>query len=178
MVSKKTKAKVKPRVQADLAIVADCGKDGVEPVYATAYLLMDRAYVLIEPAGARRLRVTLRPKAGRSARELAALKSAFDSELASQKVRWTVARNNKSVREYIAENALSLAAEYAARPAAGTAPTTEELTDAQKSEIERLIAEVETEISQMNDKKQRPDAKSTALSWEAAQAAQKDGLTS
>jgi hypothetical protein len=80
------------------------------------------------------------------------------------------------VREYVAENALALAQEFAARAAAAPAePAAEQLTTEQRSEIERLIAEVEAEISSMNVKKEHVDAKGAALSWEAGQQTEKGG---
>ncbi|MDE2511767.1 MAG: hypothetical protein KGL74_11655, partial [Elusimicrobia bacterium] len=138
-------------------------------------LFMDRAYAFIEGDKAKSLIVTLRPKAARGASGLAALKRAFEDELSTQKLRWAVARNNLPVREYVAENALALSAEFAARAAAPAEPAAEELTADQRSEIERLIAEVETEISEMNAKKAGAPAKDAALSWEAAQETEKGG---
>ena len=145
------------------------GADGPEPVLGAAYLMMDRAYALVEPAASGALRVTLRPKGARGAAELKALESAFQDELAAQRLRWAVARNNASVREYVAENAIALAEEFASRAQAAPEPAAEQLTADQRSEIERLIAEVETEISEMNREKALPDPNGASRSWEAAQ---------
>lgn len=144
----------------------------LEPLYGAAYLMIDRAYVQLAPDGARGLRVTLLPKKDRDPAALAALRKAFETEYEAQKLRWTIARNNRDVREYVAENALTLAAEFAARPAAPGAPASaaDVLTDDQRSEIERLIAEVETEIKTMNDSRAPQDSKAAARSWEAARA--------
>ena len=164
----------KKAIAADeVSLELDGSVHGPEPILGAAYLMMDRAYAFVESAKAKTLRVTLRPKGARGAADLAALKQAFADELAAQKLRWAVARNNREVREYVAENALALSAEFAARAAAAPAATvSDELTAQQRGEIERLIAEVETEISQMNVKKEPVDA---ALSWEAAQDARKGG---
>ena len=152
----------------------DARPDGPEPILGAAYLLMDRAYAFVSGDKAKTLSVTLRPKGARGAAELSALKRAFEEELSAQKLRWAVARNNRPVREYVAENALALAQEFAARAAAAPAePAAEQLTSEQRSEIERLIAEVEAEITQMNVKKELPDPKGAALSWEAVQQAEK-----
>lgn len=170
----KVKSAKKPSAAAgELVFELDARSDGPEPILGAAYLLMDRAYALVSGDKAKALTVTLRPKGARGKAELAALKRAFEDELTAQRLRWAVARNNRPVREYVAENALALAQEFAARAAAPAAPAAEQLTSEQRSEIERLIAEVEAEITQMNVKKEHPDAKGAALSWEAAQQADK-----
>jgi His-Xaa-Ser system protein HxsD len=163
------------RPSAEVTIKARVGKSGAEPILGAAYLMMDRAYVLVSGDKKKALTVTLRPKAGRGAAALAALRKDFAAELAAQELRWAVARNNRSIREYVAENALALSQEYAARSAAPAEPASEPLTGEQRSEIERLIAEVETEIAAMNAKKDHAGAKETSQSWEAAQDVRKAG---
>jgi His-Xaa-Ser system protein HxsD len=152
-----------------LSFTLDVKKLGLETALGAAYLMMDRALVSLEGDKTKALNVTLRPKPGHDA---AAVKAAFEAELESQKLRWAVARNNRSVREYVAENAVSLAQQ---KPAPAAEPAVEQLTDAQRSEIERLIAEVETEIKEMNAKKAVADPKGVAPSWEAQQEARKGG---
>jgi His-Xaa-Ser system protein HxsD len=172
---KKAVAKKSGASAGEVTFSLDVRKEGLEPILGAAYLLMDRAYAMIDGDKAKSLKVTLRPKAGRTAADLSALKRAFEDELAAQRLRWAVARNNQPVREYVAENALALSEEFAKRAAAPAAePQSEQLTADQRSEIERLIAEVETEISQMNAKKD-PAPKEAALSWEAAQESEKGG---
>ena len=160
----------------EITFELDARPDGPEPIFGAAYLLMDRAYAFVSGDKAKMLNVTLRPKGARGAADLAALKRAFEDEVAAQRVRWAVARSNRPVREYVAENALALAQEFAARASSAPGePAAEQLTPEQRSEIERLIAEVETEISQMNAKKEHAETKGAALSWEAAQEAEKGG---
>ena len=165
-----------PTRAGEITFELEARTDGPEPILGAAYLLMDRAYAFISGDKAKTLSVTLRPKGARGAADLAALKRVFEEEFAAQKLRWAVARNNRSVREYVAENAIALAKEFAERAlSSAAAPAAEQLTAEQRSEIERLIAEVEAEISQMNVKKEHPDAKGAALSWEAAQKSGKGG---
>jgi His-Xaa-Ser system protein HxsD len=140
-----------------------------EEILGAAYLMMDRAFVLVEGDKKTSVRVSLRPKSARDKNALQALKTAFEAELSSQKIRWAVSRNNRDLREYVAENALALNEEFASRKAPAAEPPAENLTADQRAEIERLIAEVETEISQMNAKNELPDPKAVAQSWEAAQ---------
>lgn len=155
---------------AGLSFSLDVKKLGLETALGAAYLMMDRAWVWLEGDRSRTLIVALEPKPGFDA---ASVKAAFEAELESQKLRWAVARNNRSVREYVAENAVSLAQQKPAAPQAEAAP--EQLTDEQRSEIERLIAEVESEIKDMNAKKAVPDPKGVAPSWEAQQETRKAG---
>lgn len=162
----------------EVTLSLDVRREGLEAILGAAYLMMDRAYAVLGGDKRKSLTVTLRPKAGRGAAELKALKSAFEAELTAQKLRWAVARNNQSVREYVAENAISLAEEFSKRAVAPAEPAAEQLTTEQRSEIERLIAEVETEISEMNTKKELADPKGKTLSWEAAQEKGKGGAAS
>jgi His-Xaa-Ser system protein HxsD len=151
----------------DVIAELDPRKTGLEPILGAAYLMIDRAYVLVEGDAKKALKITLRPKAARTAEARAALAVDFGAELEAQRVRWQIARNNQSIREYVAENSLTLAQEFASRPAPGAAPAAEQLTSDQRAEIERLIAEVETEIKAMNEQKAHPDPKGAAQSWEA-----------
>ncbi|UPT75708.1 MAG: hypothetical protein M0D55_08565 [Elusimicrobiota bacterium] len=152
----------------------DVKAHGLEPVLGAAYLLTDRAYVALGGDRAKILTVTLRPKNAKALKPRA-LADEFLSDLASQKVRWAVAKNNQPVREYVAEQAVLIATgqiKPAAPAAAAPEPAVDELTDAQRLEIEKLIAEVESEIKTMNADKAKPsvaDPKNAALSWEAAQ---------
>lgn len=155
--------KTKPAASG-LTFTLDVKKLGLEPALGAAYLMMDRAWVTLEGDKTKSLVVVLSPKPGTKAADV---RAAFEAELASQVLRWAVAKNNRSVREYVAENAVALAQQKPAAPAAEAAP--EQLTDDQRSEIERLIAEVESEIKDMNAKKAVADPKGVSPSWEAQQ---------
>lgn len=131
--------------------------------------MTDRAYARLDGDKAKSLRVTLTPKGPRGAKAVAALRDAFLAEFESQKVRWAIAVANKPIREYLVENAVALA-QGRAEPAPAAPAAAEELTADQRAEIERLIAEVETEIREMNDGQALPDPKGVSPSWEARQA--------
>ncbi len=156
----------------------DVKAHGLEPILGAAYLLMDRAYVLLSGDRAKTLVVALRAK-NPKALSPKALAAEFVADFAAQKVRWAVARNNQPVREYIAEQAVLIASGKIQPPAAPAAaapePAVDQLTDDQRLEIEKLIAEVEAEIKTMNADKAKPsvaDPKNVAASWEARQEAQ------
>lgn len=152
----------------------DVKAHGLEPVLGAAYLLTDRAYVELGGDRAKILTVVLRAKDAKKLKPRA-LADEFLADLAAQKVRWAVARNNQPIREYIAEQAVLLATgqiKPAAPAAAAPEPAVDELTDDQRLEIEKLIAEVEAEIKTMNADKAKPsvsDPKNVSASWEAAQ---------
>jgi His-Xaa-Ser system protein HxsD len=155
--------------KTSVSFTLDPRRDGLEPLLGAAYLMTDRAYARLDGDAKKSLRVTLTPKGDRGAKSLAALEADFRAELESQRLRWAVARANRPVREYVAENALTLAEEFEKRSAAAPAPAGDQLTDAQRAEIARLIAEVEGEIKEMNAKPKADGRAETALSWEAAQ---------
>ncbi|MDX6770846.1 MAG: hypothetical protein SF051_15030 [Elusimicrobiota bacterium] len=168
--SRKPAAKKKAAPSSGLVFTLDLKKSGLEPALGAAYLMMDRAWVALEGDKVKTLIVALAPKPGVKAADL---RADFEAELASQRLRWAVAKANRGVREFVAENAVALAQQKPAAPAAEAAP--EQLTDEQRSEIERLIAEVESEIKDMNAKKAVADPKGVSPSWEAQQETQKGG---
>lgn len=142
--------------------------EGLDAALGAAYLMTDRAFVRLDGDPKKRLVVRLEPKAsGAAAEALEELAESFRRELATQKVRWSIARANLPIREHIAEHALRLAAQPETPSAA--APKADDLTEEQKREIDRLIAEVEAEIAQMSAKK-APEAKRIAATWEQAAA--------
>lgn len=146
---------------------------GLEPILGAAYLMMDRAFVSLSGERSRAVSVFLRPKTpGRPGRAaLAGLAESFLADFEGQKLRWAVSRNNLSIREHVAEQAVLLSNGRAepAPPAAPAEAPAEQLTGDQRAEIERLIAEVESEISAMNEKKAVADPKDIKAPWEARQ---------
>ena len=168
-----------------LTFTFDPRKEALEHLLGAAYLMMDRAWARLGGDKDKSLTIELTPKKDRSAKALAQLEADFVAELSSQRLRWAVARNNQPVREYVAEHALTLAEEYKKRTEAaaaaaasssaapGEAPA-DQLTAEQKSEIERLIAEVELEISAMNKTAEHKDPEGRTLSWEAANEKEKE----
>jgi hypothetical protein len=177
----KTAGKIKPQPLATFSIDAKTSSvsselsvaaEGLEPILGACYLLTDRAFAYLEGDRARKIRVTLRPKSVTAGpKELKGLGDEFVAELQTQKVRWAISRNNLPIREFIAEQAVLLANGKLPEPpaAAGAPAATEELSDEQRQEIEKLIAEVEQEIKALNDKKAPSDPKNIAASWEEKQ---------
>ena len=147
---------------------------GLEAVLGAAYLMMDKAYVSLEGDRSKTIAVILRAKDPKSVK-LRALADEFLSDLESQKVRWTVAKNNLPIREYIAEQAVLIAngtIKPEAAPAAAPESAAEQLTDDQRAEIEKLISEVEAEIKTMQQDKTKSviaDPKGIKPSWEEKQ---------
>ena len=152
---------------SDVSFDLDVKSSGLEPIMGAAYLLTDRAYAALGGDRAKKITVTLTPKKAEGKAGLQALAETFAAELETQKVRWAIAKNNLPIREYITEQAVALANSPAPVEAAAE-PTSEELTDEQRKEIEKLISEVEDEIKTMNAKNAAPDPKNVKASWEEA----------
>ena len=152
----------------DVSFDLDVKTEGLESIFGAAYMLTDRAFSSLEGDRAKKITVTLTPKKSEGRAGLKALAQTFLQELETQKVRWAIAKNNLPIREYLAEHAVALANSPAPVEAAAE-PASEELTDAQRKEIEKLISEVEDEIKTMNAKNPAPDPKNVKASWEEAQ---------
>ncbi len=165
-------AVVSPQLSSsDAAFSLDVKTYGLESVLGAAYLMMDKAYVSLSGDRAKSVVVTLRAK-DPAAIKPKALAEEFLLDLASQKIRWAVAKNNLPIREFVAEQAVLIANGRVAPSSAAAAPPeppAEQLTDDQRAEIEKLISEVEAEIKTMNDKKVVPDPKNIKASWEEKQ---------
>lgn len=164
---------VSPKLSSAEASFALAVKDhGLEPILGSAYLMMDKAFVLLSGDRAKTIVVTLRAKDPKKVSPKA-LAAEFLSDLEAQKVRWAVAKNNLPIREFIAEQAVLIANGTIPMPAPAAAaapePAAEQLTDDQRAEIEKLISEVEAEIKTMNDKKIAVDPKGVKASWEEKQ---------
>lgn len=175
MKSKKkiVKKTVKPLPKSsatEASLTLDVKTEGLEPIFGAAYLMMDKAYVSLSGDRAGKIGVVLRAKNPKAVKPKA-LAAEFLSDLATQKVRWAVSRNNLPIREFIAEQAVLIANGTVPPPSAPAAaePAAEELTADQRAEIEKLISEVEAEIKTMNDKKSIPDPKGIKASWEEKQ---------
>lgn len=147
----------------EVSFTLSVAEHGREPILLAAFLLTDRAWAELSSAKAGKLKVTLRLKAGG---DLKALGEEFLAELETQKLRWTLLKDNAAVREYVARQAVLLAHGHQVPPAAAApaAAQPEALTPDQQAEIDRLIAEVEVEIKDLKAKKLDPD--NVAATWE------------
>jgi len=171
MRTKKAKAAGTPRARisrdGSVSFELSVKREGLEPILGAAYLLTDRAYASLDGDRAR-LAVTLRPKSPSC--DLKALSEVFLRELETQKLRWAIAKNNLPVREFVAEQAVLLA-NGRIPPPSPPAPAADDLSEEQRREIERLIAEVEEEIKALNQKKLLSDPNKIRASWEERQEA-------
>ncbi|MBI5629744.1 MAG: hypothetical protein HY921_02535 [Elusimicrobia bacterium] len=154
-----------PKDASELSLRLDVKAEGMEPILAAAYLMTDRAYVRVSGDREKTLEVCLAAKRPEFLFP-EALAEAFKRELATQKVRWAVAKNNLPVREFVAEQAVMLANGQLPPEPQPAEPPPDQLSDEQRREIEKLIAEVEEEIKTLNQKKAVPDPKNIKASWE------------
>lgn len=161
---KKTAKKPKLDAKAGtLTVDVDLKTYGLEAALGAAYLVTDLNFVSLGGDRKKTLSVTLEPKSGKAtAAALNKLAAQFQAELDTAKVRWEISRNNLPVREHVAK----LAAVAKPEAQAPARPNETKLTDEQQSEIDRLIAEVESEIAEMNQTKAVPDPKGIRDSWE------------
>jgi His-Xaa-Ser system protein HxsD len=81
----------------------------LDAIHGAAYVFLDRAYVFLERAADRRLRVRLKAKAGEAA-DTTALAGDFENEALAQAYRRRLAAENRALIESIASRALSGAA--------------------------------------------------------------------
>lgn len=178
-------AVVEPSVSFDLkqyTMVADCDAkaDSLEVIRSAAYVLTDRAFALLKAGPEGTVRVVLQSKEPADEAALEALAKTFRDELATQRLRHQISKNNVSIREYIVEQAIRLAQQppedASTSPSTGPAapPPEPELTEAQRQEIERLIAEVEEEIRAMAPQKAAADPLKISATWEETHAPKKD----
>ena len=169
-------ASSEPKVSIDLkanTIVADCSSksDSLEVIRSAGYVLTDRAFALLQSGGKDVVRVTLQLKEPGDKKALEDLAQTFKDELATQRLRHQISKNNVSIREYIVEQAVRLAQQPADSEApAPQAPPEPELTEDQRKEIERLIAEVEEEIRTMAPNKAAQDPLKISATWEETHA--------
>lgn len=133
----------------------------LEEIYGAAYMLTDRAFVSLKGNPKLSVTVVLEPKNPTNSKSLASLKKLFLEELRTQKLRWEIARNNQPIREHIVSEAVRLAQ----NPSAAQ-PATPELTETERLEIEKLIAEVEAEIKERNKTAPATDPLGIAATWE------------
>ncbi len=166
----KTKLKGMPgAVVAELSVA----EHGLGPILGAAYLLTDRVYARVDGDPKKALIVTLVPKEPLKAVELAALKDEFELELATQKLRWALAADNAGVREHVTRQAVLFVNGHPLAPASAQASSAgspqggaDPLSAEQQAEIDRLIAEVETEIKDLKSKPAGADPDGVKATWE------------
>lgn len=148
----------------DNEVIIDLKKDqaSLAAVRMAAHVLSDRAYAHIaEEDGS--LFVTLHSKLDADKAALEGLGALFEREVQNQSLRLNLAADNRKTMEYIVSRAL-VPASGAAGPE-GVEPEAE-LSDDQKSEIDRLIAEAEEEIADLKKDKAGADPLGITKTWE------------
>ncbi|PCI31635.1 MAG: hypothetical protein COB53_12960 [Elusimicrobia bacterium] len=150
--------------EEDNEVVISIEKDrwGIDAVRMAAHVLADRAYAQIFDEDGE-LSVTLHSKLKADRSALEGLGALFDREVQNQALRLKLVGSNRETMEYIVSRGL-VPANKAAGPE-GAEPETE-LSDEQKSEIDRLIAEAETEIAELKKDKSGADPLGITKTWE------------
>ena len=166
----KTNIKIDTK-SGEIVATCDSAKDGIEVIRSAAYVLTDRAFAVIESGPKESVFVTLQPKVRTDEKGLIALSETFKDELATQRIRHQIAKNNVSIREYIIEQAILLSQQPEEPPP--QAPAEPELNEEQRKEIERLIAEVEDEIRAQAPTRAEKDPLKITATWEETHAPKK-----
>lgn len=78
----------------------------IEPVYITAYVFLDRAYVYLDGDPEKEVHIHLKGKKKLTEKELKALADEFLNELLNYSLRYQISRDNRKIREYIVGAAL------------------------------------------------------------------------
>ncbi len=107
----------------------DLGVYPLEVVMSSAYVFIDRCYVLIDKEAPERVRVSLRPKPSTQADALAAIGGELENELLSQALRLHIGTRHDKLREVLVARALF-----------GAAPELDEGGDAALGDIDTALA--------------------------------------
>ncbi len=146
----------------EVVVSVEKGRWPLEAVRMAAHVLSDRAYTQVSEEDGE-FSVTLHPKLKADNAALEGLAALFDREVQNQDLRLKLAGSNRETMEYIVSRGL-IPASKAASAEGGEAEV--ELSDDQKSEIDRLIAEAETEIADLKKDKSGSDPLGITKTWE------------
>jgi len=80
----------------------------LEAIYNTAYNFIDRAYLFLDTKGnpIEKITIAIKPKSAETKFNLADLKKEFFNELLDNVLRYQIAKENKTIREFIVGTAL------------------------------------------------------------------------
>ncbi|RJO73288.1 MAG: His-Xaa-Ser system protein HxsD [Myxococcales bacterium] len=130
----------------------------LDHVYQTAFIFIDRAYLLLDQDHQGRTVVTLKGKTPLGAADLEALRGEFANELLNQGVRQALASQNSRIRELIVAKALYAAARpgelneiqdtLAQGDETGAPRPWDQATKEEQDELDRLLAEIEKDFAE------------------------------
>lgn len=133
----------------------------LEAARRAAHVLADRAYAHLDQ-DEDGVVVSLHAKEKLDAKGLEGLAALFDREVQNQSLRIKLESANRETMGYIVSRALV----PAIRSASADAEPETELSEDQKSEIDRLIAEAEAEISELKKDESGVDPLGITKTWE------------
>jgi hypothetical protein len=149
-----------------LVVRVPAGKYTPELLRFAAYLFLDRADPLVEPAGKDGARITLRFRQRLTRRQLQAEGKAFLDELDNQRLQNELLTKNHSIQEFIIRQAL----QGPAKTEGGTDRSDLELSEEEERELDKLIAEVEELVAKESEAKagEKEDPMGIQKTWEEA----------
>lgn len=159
---------MKKQENGTISIRVDLKDQGLDVVRYAAYAVSDAACVFIKPAGKGAVTVEFSPKNAAAAGDLS---RRFRGELKDEKIRAAIFDSNRELREFMILKALA----YEETPAAAQKEDSG-LTPEQESELDALIAQVESEIKRESaGKTGAKDPLGITRTWEEKYGATKTG---
>ncbi|MBI4655469.1 MAG: hypothetical protein HY746_01855 [Elusimicrobia bacterium] len=147
-------------IKTEIYLKADLKKYSIETIRYAAYVFTGMAYVSLKKiAGTGLIEAVFKLKPGFSPGEIKSLKKRFEQELKWEKLRSAILEHNQKLREFLIKKAMS-SGEMSRAP--------ERLTPEQEKELEKLIAQVESEIKKesKNSRKKSGDPLEISKTWE------------
>lgn len=149
---------MKKQANKTISIRVSLKDRNLDAVRYAAYAVSDAAYVFVRSAGKGAVTVEFTPKNGSPAKDLS---RRFQEELADEKIRAAIFDSNRDLREFMILKALA----YEETPAAAKSDDSG-LTPEQESELDALIAQVESEIKKESTGGKTKDPLGITRTWE------------
>jgi len=157
---------LKKKENTTIAVKVSLKDQNLDVIRYAAHAVSDAAYVFIKPAGKGAVALEFSPKNKPAAKDLL---PRFKEELKDEKIRAAIFDANRDLREFMILKALS----YEDTPSAAQKEDSG-LTPEQESELDALIAQVESEIKKESAGNKDKDPLGITRTWEEKYGAKTD----